>query len=476
MTPPADQPSDAQTYDVVVVGAGPAGENVAGRVVAGGLTAVVVEAELVGGECSYWACMPSKALLRSVHALRAARRVPGAREAVTGELDVAAVLARRDAFTSHFDDAGQVRWLDGAGVALVRGHGRLTGERTVTVQQPDGEVVLRARHAVVLATGTSAALPPLPGLREAVPWTSRQATSASVAPRRLVVLGGGVVGVEMAQAWKALGSEQVTVLQRGERLLPRLEPFAAERVAAALREDGVDVRLGASVVAVERPEAGGEVVVHLEDGGSVTGDELLVAVGRSPATADLGLEVAGLEPGSSVPVDDSLRAEGSDWLYAVGDVNGRALLTHQGKYQARVASDALLARARGQEPPYLAEADAYAVPQVVFTDPEVAAVGLTGEQAREQGLRVRVLEHEIGSVAGASLHAEDYSGRAALVVDEDAGVLVGATFVGQDVAEVVHAATVAIVGHVPVERLRHAVPSYPTTSEVWLRLLEAYGQ
>ena len=464
------------TYDVVVIGAGPAGEVVAGRLAAGGLRAVVVEDELVGGECSYWACMPSKALLRSVHALRAARRLPGTREAVTGDLDVQAVLARRDAYTSHHDDAGQVRWLESAGVGLVRGRGRLTGDRSVTVRTVDGDVELTAGTAVVLATGTTAAVPAVPGLAEAGPWTSREATTAKDAPRRLVVLGGGVVGLEMAQAWKALGSEQVVVLEHGERLLPRVEAFAGELVADALREDGIDLRLGTAVVRVERPDVGGEVLVHLSDGGAVRGDELLVAAGRRPATGDLGLETVGLEPGRSVPVDDSLRVEGTDWLYAVGDVNGRVLLTHQGKYQARVAADALLARVRGEAPPYLAEADGYAVPQVVFTDPEVAAVGLSSNAARTLGLRVRVVEHDIGATAGGSLQAEGYRGRAALVVDEDAQVVVGATFAGQDVAEMVHAATVAVVGRVPVERLRHAVPSFPTMSEVWLRMLEDLGQ
>ena len=466
-----------QTCDVVVVGAGPAGEVVAGRVAAAGLSAVVVESDLVGGECSYWACIPSKALLRPLHAVRAAQRLPGAREAVRGAVDVAAVLARRDAFTgSHRDDSGQVRWLEEAGVDLVRGHGRLAGELRVDVEQGDGTVLaLQARWAVVLATGSSAAVPPVPGLRAARPWTSREVTSAEAVPGRLLVMGGGVVGLEMAQAFRGLGSE-VVVLERGDRLLGRLEPFAGELLADAFRDDGIDLRLGVAVTRAERQEPGGPVTVHLDDGSSLTGDELLVAVGRRPATSDLGLSTVGLEPGAAVGVDDSLRVTGSDWLYAVGDVNGRTLLTHQGKYQARVASDAVVARSRGQEPPYLAEADDAAVPQVVFTDPEVTAIGLSSAEATARGLRVRVVTYDIGSTAGGSLHADGYRGRACLVVDEDASVVVGATFVGHDVAELLHSATVAVVGRVPLERLRHAVPSFPTMSEVWLRLLEEYGQ
>jgi pyruvate/2-oxoglutarate dehydrogenase complex dihydrolipoamide dehydrogenase (E3) component len=327
---------------------------------------------------------------------------------------------------------------------------------------------------VVVATGTTAAVPPVRGLREARPWTSREATTAGSVPDHLVVMGGGVVALEMAQAWRGLGS-RVTVLERGERLLPRLEPFAGELLLDALREDGVEVRLGASVVAVERGADGGPVTVRLADGGTVEGDELLVAVGREPATSDLGLETVGLVPGTWLQVDDTMLADGSDWLYAAGDVNRRVLLTHQGKYQARVAGDAIVARARGEAPGYVAEADASAVPQVIFTDPEVAAVGLTAEQAAAQGLRVRTVTYDIGRTAGGSLHADGYRGRAALVVDEDRSVVVGATFVGQDVADLLHSATVAVVGEVPMARLRHAVPSFPTMSEVWLRLLEEYG-
>ena len=472
-----------QEYDVVVLGAGPVGENVADYARQGGLSVAVVERELVGGECSYWACIPSKALLRPVHALAAARRVPGAREAVTGTIDVAAALAWRDSFAAQ-DDSGQAAWLEGAGIALVRGHGRLVGERTVEVTRDGRTTVLTARHAVVLATGTSASVPDVPGLRDAQPWTSREATTASAAPRRLLVMGGGVVAVEMAQAWSALGCEQVLVLERGERLLARNEPFVGELVRAGLERAGVQVRTGTTVERVMRPVAGGPVTAVLSDGTTEQADELLVAVGRTPASSDLGLDVVGLEPGRSIPVDDTMLVQGvgGRWLYAAGDVNGRVLLTHQGKYQGRALGALLAARAAGAAEDtapwgrHVATADAAAVPQVVFTDPEVAAVGLTEEQARATGVAVRCVEFDLGSVSGAALHAEGYTGRAKLVVDSTRGVVLGATFVGQDAAELVHAATVAIVGEVPLDRLWHAVPSFPTMSEVWLRLLEAYGR
>src|SRR5215207_6554365 len=284
-----------QTYDVVVIGAGSTGENVADSAVRGGLTAVLVEEELVGGECSYWACMPSKALLRGTEVLTLARDVDGAKQAVTGEQDVAATLARRDSFTAHWDDAGQVEWVKGAGIDLIRGTGRLTGERTVVVTDDDGtESRLIARHAVAVCTGSSAAVPPIDGLADVAPWTPREATSAKEAPGRLLILGGGYVGCEMATAWQALGS-QVTLLQRDERLLPNAEPAAGEAVAKALRDSGVDVRLGTDVMSARRED--GDVVLTCT-GGEVRGDEVLVAVGRAARTGDLGLETVGLEPGA----------------------------------------------------------------------------------------------------------------------------------------------------------------------------------
>ncbi|GAA4095512.1 NAD(P)/FAD-dependent oxidoreductase [Actinomadura miaoliensis] len=466
-------------FDVVVLGGGPTGENLAERAHAGGLTVALVEAELVGGECSYWACMPSKALLRPGAARADAERVAGAREAVTGALDAAAVLRRRDSFASDWKDDGQVDWLNGAGITLVRGHGRLDGERRVVVDTPDGgHRVLTARHAVAVCTGTRAALPELPGLAEVRPWTSREATSSSTVPERLAVVGGGVVAVEMATAWRALGSE-VTMLVRGQRLLPKIEPFAGELVADSLRESGVDVRFGASVTEVRRD---GPVTLTLDGGETLTADEVLFATGRVPATADLGVESVGLDAGKPIEVDDTGMAVGvqGGWLYAAGDVTGRALLTHQGKYQGRIFGTVIADRAAGREldlAPWgrsVATADERAVPQVVFTDPEVAAVGLSLEQAERQGRRVRAVDYDLGGVAGASLFADGYRGRARAVVDLDREILLGVTFVGAGVAELLHSATIAVVGEVPIARLWHAVPSYPTISEIWLRLLETF--
>ncbi|CAM3374980.1 NAD(P)/FAD-dependent oxidoreductase [Occultella aeris] len=481
-------------YDLIVIGGGAVGENVADRAVQGGLSVLLVENELVGGDCSYWACMPSKALLRSGAARRAAQRVAGAREAVTGPLDVAAVLARRTSFTSDWDDSGQVDWVASAGIDLLRGRGRLAGERTVevttsTVADDDASETavrtVRARHAVAVCTGSRAAVPDTPGLRAACPWTSREATSATEIPGRLAIIGGGVVAVEMATAYADLGGE-VTLLVRGG-LLAKEEPFAGELVGAGLREAGVDVRLGVSVDEVTRPQAGGEVRLALSDGSTLTADEVLVATGREPRTDDLGLDAVGLDDGAWLPTDDSLRVLGADgapidWLYAVGDANHRALLTHQGKYQARAAGDVIAARARGRAVDdaawgtHVATADHRSVPQVTFADPEVASIGLTAAAAEQAGLRTRVLDYEIGQTAGGSLQADGYTGTARIVVDTDREVLVGVTFVGQDVAELLHSATVAVVGEVPLHRLWHAVPSYPTMSEVWLRLLEAYGR
>ena len=466
-------------YDLIVIGAGAVGENVADSAVRGGLSTVIVESELVGGDCSYWACMPSKALLRSGIALRAARNVGGAKQAITGELDVAAVFRRRDSFAHHWNDTSQVEWLASAGIDLVRGHGRMTASKKVTVTAADGTVtILNARHAVAVSTGSAALLPDIPGLADVNPWTSREATSARRAPTSLAIIGGGVVGVEMATAYASFGTT-VTLISRGN-LLSHQEPFVGEFVADALRRLGAAVKLDASATRVARID--GNVVLDLDDGSTVVAEEVLVATGRVPRTADVGLENIGLTPGDWLSVDDTMRVKGFGWLYATGDVNHRALLTHQGKYQARASGDVIAARALGtpvDDQPWgahVATADHDAAPQVVFSDPEVASVGLTAAAAKKAGHDIRVVDYDLGSVAGASLQADGYQGRARMVVDEKRKVILGVTFVGRDVSEMLHAATIAVVGEVPLSRLWHAVPAYPTMNEVWLRLLETYGR
>lgn len=474
------------TYDVIVIGGGSTGENVASRATEHGLSAIVIENELLGGDCSYWACMPSKALLRSPEALRSARGVGGAKEAAGGSLSVADVFARRNGFVSNWDDTGQVKWLESASVPLMRGRARLAGARRVDVTGGDGATrTLEARQAIAVCTGSVPALPPIEGLDEVDPWTTKDATSAVETPDSLVIVGGGVAACEMADAYRSLGSD-VIIIERGPRLLGGYEPAAGEHLAMVFGERGIDVRTGVTASHVERgddAEDAARVIVTLDEGNTVTAEELLVATGRSPRTDGLGLETVELPPREWLDVDDTCRVGGvkGGWLYAVGDVNRRSLLTHMGKYQARACADAIAARARDErvdgEPwrPHAATADRVAVPQVVFTDPQVAAVGYTEEAAREAGMRVNGVEYDLGGVAGSVLHADGYRGYAKMVVDESRHVVVGATLVGPAAGDLLHAATVAIVGEVPLERLWHAVPCFPTMSEIWLRLLETYG-
>jgi pyruvate/2-oxoglutarate dehydrogenase complex dihydrolipoamide dehydrogenase (E3) component len=461
-------------YDVIVVGGGPAGENAADFAIRGtDRTAALVEAELVGGECSYWACMPSKALLRPLDVLGAARHLQGIRGPL--EVDPAGLLARRDTWVAGYDDSGQVAWAEGAGIEVVRGRGRLAGERTVEVTSADGSLrTLRARQAVVLATGSVPVVPP--PLRDLGAWGSRDATGVTEVPDRLAVVGGGVVACEAARWMAALGSE-VTLLVRGERVLPRAERFVSDLVVAGLEAEGVTVRLSTDVTAAARDDVqdtgtgrphGGAVRLTLGEE-RLEVDEVLVATGRRPATDDLGLDAVGLTEN-----DLAGRTHGGplpDWLLTVGDVNGVAPLTHWGKHQARLVGRLLSARAEGRPDP-VARAEA-PVPQVVFTDPQVAWVGPTAAEARASGRSVETRDAAYTSASGASLLRDDADGRARLVVESGTGRLLGATFVGPDVAELLHSATVAVTGGLDLETVAQAVPSYPTASEIWLRLLEA---
>jgi pyruvate/2-oxoglutarate dehydrogenase complex dihydrolipoamide dehydrogenase (E3) component len=464
----------ADEFDVVVIGAGPPGENAAGRCADQGMSTAIVEKALVGGTCTYWGCVPSKALIRPGDVVAAARRAPGAAEAVTGSIDAEAAFAQRDYMTSSWDDTGALQWLDDEGITLVRGHGRLAGERAVEVDTPDdGTRSLTAKRAVVLANGTTALIPPIDGLREATPWDNKKATEAKAVPGRLLVLGGGPIGSELAQAFHRLGADAVTVIEAAPRLLAREEPFAGEEVRAGFEAEGIEVVTGTKATLVARRGGDGPVTATLEDGRTFEGDEILVAVGRRPNTSDLGLGTVGLDEleGKFLPVDRRLRVEefDGDWLYSVGDINGVAPFTHMGKYQGRLVGDVIA----GKDVEDLA--DHGIVPRVTFTDPQVGAVGLTEEQARERGLDVRTVEYPIEGVAGTYLLGNGISGTAKIVVDESRKVIVGATFTGPGIQELVHGATIAMVGEVTLDTLWHAVPSFPTVSEVWLRLLETYG-
>ena len=454
-----------QSFDVVVIGAGPAGEVAAGRLADAGLEVAIVEQHLVGGECSFYACMPSKALLRPAEVLREVRRIPGAAEAVTGELDPAAVLARRDEIIHDLDDSSQLPWLEERGIKLFRGHGVLAGEQRVKV----GEEELEARRAVILDSGTTASMPPIEGLKESGAWTNREATTVKSVPDKIVVMGGGVVGTEMSQAYQSLGA-QVTLVEGERRLLPSEEEFACDQVTSALEELGVDIRTGRKVSRVQQED--GRLVVTLDDDSTVSCGQLISSLGRTPNTSDLGLESIGLEPKGFVEVDEHLQVAEHPWLYAIGDVNGRALYTHMGKYQAWIAVNHIL----GEDTAVEHGADGRQSPRVVFTDPQVAAVGHTTASAEEAGLKVRAISASTSGNAGGSFYGREAPGTAQILVDREREVIVGATITGAEVADFLHAATVAIVGEVPMARLRHAIPSFPTRSEIWLKFMERYEE
>jgi dihydrolipoamide dehydrogenase len=471
-------------YDLIVLGGGPAGKATAAHAADAGLDVALVESGLVGGECPYVGCMPSKALLRPGQVLTEARRVPGAAEAITGPIDIEAALRRRDASTYELDDSSHSGRVAARGVTIVRGRGALVAERRVRVEPSSarpgehrsdiGEVVdapieLTARRAVAICTGTHALVPPIDGLDQTRCWTNVEGTLARTVPTSLIVLGGGPIGCELAQAWHSLGCEHVTIVELGDRLLAREEPFASELLETNLREAGIDVRTGVGAVRVERPDgATGDVVVHLGDGSSVTGAELLVAVGRAPNTAGIGLEAvdAPLDPRGFLPVDDCMRVAGSRWLFAIGDVNGRALFTHTATYHAQIAARNIA----GDDCECVD--DLVGAPRVTYTEPQVAAAGMTSDMARERQLDVIVVDRDIHRLAAASFYGKGEPARARLVIDRASTRVLGATFVGPHVAELLHAATIAISAELRLEQLRHAVAPFPTLSQIWPALTD----
>jgi pyruvate/2-oxoglutarate dehydrogenase complex dihydrolipoamide dehydrogenase (E3) component len=481
----------SRTYDVISLGSGWAGRVIAARCVAAGLSAIVVERELVGGDCPFWACVPSKALLRPAEALQAARMVGGAKERLVSEditVDVDAVLRRRDGLTSRWDDTNLlVPMVERSGTTLVRGVGKITGIKKVSIENGGEIVELEARHAVAVCTGSEATIPDVPGLLEAKPWGPREATSSSIVPERLIIMGGGVVGCEMATAYSSFGAN-VTIVNASQEILPKVDPEAGKLVRESLTRRGVTVLLSTSIVSVQRSVPGGTVTVLLSNGETLTGSEILVATGRGVITHDVGLESIGLksiaDSRQPLPVDESLCVTGvpGNWLYAAGDINGRAMLTHTSKYQGRIAANAIIARVKGNFPQFptkfgafSATADKVAVPQVIFTSPTVASVGLTRTSSQREGRKIREVTAPAATL-GARLHADGYSdGWAQWILDAETEVLLGATIVGQDAADLIHASTVAIVGGMNIQQLVHAIPCFPTMSEVYLNLIDAAG-
>lgn len=467
--------SKAERFDAIVIGGGPGGVTAALRLTAQGLAVALVEDRLVGGECHYWACNPTKTLIRPIEVLELAKAVPGVREVLASQtVDVKAVLHKRDAIIDHLVDRDIVAGLTDAGITVVRGRGRLAGERTVVVHGSGDDVRrLHAEHAVILATGTRPFVPDVDGLRSAAPWTNRELATMTRVPSRTVVLGGGVVAVESATILSGLGSE-VTLLARGPGLLRGSEPFVGDRVSRALQKRGVDIRCDTSVASVARNTDGGVTIVT--DDSHLEADDIVVATGRLVNTEDVGLDSIGLPAGEFVSVDDHLTATGvaGGWLYAIGDTTGRALLSHISQYHAGIVADVVANRAQGMtlDAPGLSARDRGRLPQIIFTDPQVVEVGYTEADARAAGFAVTTRHTTYpGALGELAILRDGFDAEAKLVIDADRDVLLGVTFVGPNVADLVHGATVAVVGEVPLSVLRHVVAPHPSLSQIWNPLL-----
>jgi pyruvate/2-oxoglutarate dehydrogenase complex dihydrolipoamide dehydrogenase (E3) component len=443
---------DSDHVDVVVIGMGPGGEDAASRLARAGLSVVAVDDRLVGGECPYYACIPTKMMVRAADALGEARRVNRLAGSAQVQPDWTPVATRiRDEATANWNDAAAVERFERAGGRFVRGRGRITGPGEVTVATSTGDQLFKTRKAILLNPGTSPAIPPIDGLAGTPFWTNREAVPAAHVPDSVVVLGGGPMGCEFAQIYARFGAS-VTVLQHGPQLLHYDEPEAAQVLAGVFEQEGIDVRTRINVLRVSH--ADGTFALDLDDGSTLTARQVLVAAGRKTDLPALGVAAVGIdESGRAIPVDEKLRA--ADGVWAIGDITGKGAFTHMSMYQARIAAADIL----GEE---VEDADYRALPRVTFTDPEIAGVGLTAAEAKKAGLRVRTGSVPVATSTRGWIHSMGYDGLIKLVEDVDRGVLVGATVAGPAAGEVLGALAVAVHAEVPVTRLRQMIWAYPT--------------